>query len=69
VFIFNKYIYIYYFRLKTGDIFSMDEQGFLFFKSRNKDIIIRGGVNIYPAEIEGYLRTHQDIAGAEAFGV
>lgn len=47
----------------------MDEQGFLFFKSRNKDIIIRGGANIYPAEIESYLRTHPGIEGAEAFGV
>lgn len=47
----------------------MDEQGFLFFKSRNKDIIIRGGANIYPAEIENYLRTHPDIDGAETFGV
>lgn len=55
--------------LKTGDIFQMDSEGYLYFKSRNKDIIIRGGANIYPAEIETYLRTHPDIVGAEAFGV
>lgn len=47
----------------------MDKEGYLFFKSRNKDIIIRGGANIYPAEIENYLRTHPDIMEAQAFGV
>jgi fatty-acyl-CoA synthase len=47
----------------------MDEEGYLFFKSRSKDIIIRGGANIYPAEVEAYLRTHPNIIGAEAFGV
>ncbi len=62
-------IFLFKIRLKTGDIFSMDEHGYLFFKSRNKDVIIRGGANIYPAEIEAYLRTHPDIIGAEAFGV
>jgi len=47
----------------------MDKDGYLFFKSRNKDIIIRGGANIYPAEIEAYLITHPDIVAAQAFGV
>ena len=47
----------------------MDKDGYLFFKSRNKDIIIRGGANIYPAEIEDYLRSNSDIMEAQAFGV
>ena len=56
-------------RLKTGDIFSMDEEGYLFFKSRSKDIIIRGGANIYPAEIESFLKSNDQIIEAQAFGV
>ena len=47
----------------------MDEEGYLYFKGRGKDIIIRGGANIYPAEIEGFLRTHPKIKAVEAFGV
>lgn len=37
--------------MKTGDIVSMDEDGYLFFKSRAKEVIIRGGINIYPVGI------------------
>ena len=61
----------YFLKCSTEDLVTQlyDISQETIFKSRNKDIIIRGGVNIYPAEIEGYLRTHQDIAGAEAFGV
>jgi fatty-acyl-CoA synthase len=55
--------------LHTGDIFSMGPMGHLFFKSRHKDIIIRGGANIYPAEIESYLCTHPLVSDAQAFGV
>jgi fatty-acyl-CoA synthase len=55
--------------LRTGDVVSMDADGYLYFKSRNKDIIIRGGANLYPAEIESYLRTHPDIIDAQVFGV
>jgi fatty-acyl-CoA synthase len=55
--------------LKTGDIGSMDHNGCVFFKSRQKEIIIRGGVNIYPAEIESFMRTHPDILDCYAFGL
>jgi fatty-acyl-CoA synthase len=55
--------------LKTGDIFSMDSNGYLFFKSRSKDVIIRGGANLYPAEIEAFLRTHSNIDDVQVFGV
>lgn len=54
---------------KTGDIMTMDKDGYLFFKSRIKDVIIRGGANIYPSEIEKFLTTHPNIIAAEAFGV
>ena len=54
---------------KTGDICSMDEDGYLYYKSRSKDIIIRGGTNIYPAEIEAFIRTNPKIIGACVFGI
>jgi fatty-acyl-CoA synthase len=47
----------------------MDEDGYLFFKSRSKDLIIRGGANLYPAEIEGFLATHPSIGDVQVFGV
>lgn len=56
-------------RLRTGDILSMDSEGYLYFKSRSKDVIIRGGANIYPAEVETYLRTNPKIAQVYVFGV
>ena len=55
--------------MQTGDIFSMDEEGYLYFKSRCKDIIIRGGANLYPAEIESFLATHTDIENVQVIGV
>ncbi|NCB40308.1 MAG: long-chain fatty acid--CoA ligase, partial [Erysipelotrichia bacterium] len=45
-----------YFR--TGDIGKLDEEGFLYFLGRKKDIIITGGVNVYPQDIEGVLLQH-----------
>ena len=55
--------------LKTGDIASMDAEGYLYFKSREKDVIIRGGANLYPAEIESFLRTNPSVLDAQVFGV
>ena len=55
--------------LRTGDIGQMDEHGYIYFKSRNKDLIIRGGANLYPAEIESFIRTHPSIVDAQVFGV
>ena len=55
--------------LRTGDICQMDEEGYLYFKSRNKEVIIRGGANLYPAEIETFLRHHPEIIDAQVFGV
>lgn len=55
--------------LKTGDICHVDEEGYLYFQSRSKDIIIRGGANIYPAEVESFLRTHPSVVDANVIGV
>ncbi|CAF0973055.1 unnamed protein product [Brachionus calyciflorus] len=53
----------------TGDICSMDEHGYLYFKSRAKEIVIRGGVNIYPAEVERFLRTNEKVLECFVVGV
>jgi long-chain acyl-CoA synthetase len=50
--------------LRTGDMGYMDEDGYFFIVDRKKDMIIRGGENIYPREIEEVLFTHPDIAEA-----
>jgi len=53
----------------TGDIATMDANGFIRITGRTKDMIIRGGENIYPAEIENYLHSHPAIEDAQVFGV
>ncbi|KAJ8028221.1 Acyl-CoA synthetase family member 2, mitochondrial [Holothuria leucospilota] len=53
----------------TGDIGYLDDEGLLSISGRIKDIIIRGGVNIYPAEIEQFLYTHSKIADVQIVGV
>jgi long-chain acyl-CoA synthetase len=53
----------------TGDIGHMDEDGYLFLADRAIDMIISGGVNIYPAEIEGVLITHPAVRDVAVFGV
>ena len=53
----------------TGDLAVMDEQGYLRIVGRKKDMIIRGGQNIYPAEIESYLVQHQMVKEAAVVGV
>jgi long-chain acyl-CoA synthetase len=52
-----------------GDIGYVDEDGYLFMSDRKIDMIISGGVNIYPAEIEGVLVTHPSVADAAVFGI
>ncbi len=56
-------------RIRTGDLAVMDEQGFVRVTGRTKDLIIRGGVNIAPLEIDHILMRHDDIAEAAAVGV
>jgi long-chain acyl-CoA synthetase len=53
----------------VGDVGYLDEEGYLFLCDRKIDMIISGGVNIYPAEIEAALFTHPQIADAAVFGV
>jgi long-chain acyl-CoA synthetase len=53
----------------VGDIGVLDEDGFLFLRDRKSDMIISGGVNIYPAEIEGCLMQHPKVADAAVFGI
>ncbi len=52
-----------------GDLAKFDEAGYLHIMGRKKDLIIRSGQNIYPAEIEAYLVTHPDIQEATVVGV
>ena len=55
--------------LHTGDIGHLDEDGFLYITDRKKDMIIRGGENIYCVEIEKRLVDHPEIADAAVIGV
>lgn len=55
--------------MHSGDLATMDEKGYVRITGRIKDMIIRGGENIYPREIEEFLLTHPDIADAQVFGV
>lgn len=55
--------------MQTGDIGVMDEQGYVNIVGRIKDMIIRGGENIYPTEIEQFLYTHPDIQDVQVIGV
>ena len=55
--------------LHTGDLGYIDEDGFLFIVSRKKELIIRGGYNVYPIEIEDVLHAHPAIAEAAVVGI
>jgi acyl-CoA synthetase (AMP-forming)/AMP-acid ligase II len=53
----------------VGDVAYVDEEGYLYICDRKKDMIISGGVNIYPAEIEAVLHAHPDVMDAAVFGI
>jgi fatty-acyl-CoA synthase/long-chain acyl-CoA synthetase len=53
----------------VGDIAYMDDEGYFYICDRKSDMIISGGVNIYPAEIEAVLVAHPAIADAAVFGI
>jgi fatty-acyl-CoA synthase len=55
--------------MRTGDLATMDDDGYLNIVGRSKDMIIRGGENIYPREIEEFLHGHDAIADVQVVGV
>ncbi len=55
--------------MHSGDLATMDDDGYVNIVGRIKDMIIRGGENVYPREIEEFLYTHPDIVDAQVIGV
>jgi long-chain acyl-CoA synthetase len=55
--------------LSVGDVAWMDDEGFVYICDRVRDMVISGGVNIYPAEIEDVLHRHPDVEDVAVFGV
>ena len=55
--------------MHTGDLAVMDDEGYVSIVGRIKDMIIRGGENVYPREIEEFLYTHPDIVDVQVIGV
>ena len=55
--------------MHTGDLATMDEEGYLAIVGRSKDMVIRGGENIYPREVEEFLYSHPGIADVQVIGV
>jgi len=55
--------------MHTGDLAVMDEAGYVRIVGRNKDMIIRGGENIYPRELEEFFHTHPAVAEAQVIGI
>ena len=53
----------------VGDMGYLDEEGYLYLTDRKNFMIITGGVNVYPAEIEGLLVTHPKVADVAVFGI
>ena len=54
---------------KTGDVGKVDERGYVTIVGRSKDLIISGGYNVYPAEIEGYINEMKGVAESALIGV
>jgi fatty-acyl-CoA synthase/long-chain acyl-CoA synthetase len=55
--------------LTVGDVAWMDDDGFVYICDRKRDMIITGGTNVYPAEVEDALHRHPDVADVAVFGV
>jgi long-chain acyl-CoA synthetase len=53
----------------VGDVGHLDGDGFLYITDRAADMVLRGGVNVYPAEIEAVLQQHPDVVDCAVFGV
>ena len=55
--------------LATGDLGRIDDEGFLYIEDRAKDMVLRGGENVYSAEVESAIYEHPDVYEAAVFGV
>lgn len=55
--------------ITSGDVGYLDEQGYLFLCDRKSDVVITGGVNVYPAEVEAALSGHPDVLDCAVFGI
>jgi fatty-acyl-CoA synthase len=55
--------------MHSGDLAVMDDDGYVRIVGRNKDMIIRGGENIYPRELEEFFHTHPAVAEAQVVGI
>jgi fatty-acyl-CoA synthase len=55
--------------LRTGDMARMDEEGFCYIVDRSKDVIISGGFNVYPREVEDVLSQHPSVLNAAVIGI
>ena len=55
--------------MHTGDLAAMDDDGYVQITGRIKDMVIRGGENIYPREVEEFLHGHPDVLDAQVVGV
>jgi len=55
--------------IRTGDVGRFDDEGFLTLMDRRKDMVISGGFNIYPSDIEAILRAHESVADAAVVGI
>lgn len=55
--------------LHTGDLGRVDQDGYLWIVGRKRDVIIRGGCNVYPREVEDVLYEHPDVADATVVGI
>jgi fatty-acyl-CoA synthase len=55
--------------MHTGDLATMDSDGYVNIVGRIKDLVIRGGENVYPREVEEFLHTHPDVADVQVIGV
>jgi fatty-acyl-CoA synthase len=55
--------------MHTGDLAQMDDDGYLAIVGRSKDMVIRGGENVYPREVEEFLYRHPDVEDVQVVGV
>ena len=55
--------------MHTGDLATMDQEGYINIVGRIKDMVIRGGENVYPREIEEFLYTHPKVSDVQVIGV